>query len=195
MMAWSPEDKEAPLATPIFASELTQHGFLAAAPIPMHWQPGMSLVLTGPCGCGFELPTRIRHLAIIAFGNSAARLMPLILEKDYLDRSVALFANCNLPDLPAEVEINSLDVLTTALDWADFLACDVPLDLLIEFRARMRNSEFESFTGIPGQVLITTAMPCGGVSDCGACAVPVGKSYQFACKDGPVFDLHSLLVI
>ncbi|HSQ25564.1 MAG TPA: hypothetical protein VLM80_00430 [Anaerolineales bacterium] len=192
-MAWSPEDTEAPLATPLFASEFTQRGFLSAAPVSPRWQPGMSLVLTGPCGHGFDLPVGVRCLALAAFGNSAARLLPIILNESREGQSIALFTDCNLPPLPAEVEINPLDALAVILNWADFLVCDMPLNFLAEFRARMMNSDFESITGIPGQVLITTAMPCGGVSDCGACAVPIGKSYQLACKDGPVFDLQELL--
>jgi NAD(P)H-flavin reductase len=36
-------------------------------------------------------------------------------------------------------------------------------------------------------------MPCGGVADCGACAVETRLGWKLACEDGPVFDLIDLL--
>jgi hypothetical protein len=31
------------------------------------------------------------------------------------------------------------------------------------------------------------------MGECGVCAVNLRKGYKLACKDGPVFDLRSLL--
>ena len=38
-------------------------------------------------------------------------------------------------------------------------------------------------------------MPCGGAAECGICAVPFGRGWKLACKDGPVFELNPLLEI
>lgn len=194
MMAWSPDDADASLSVPIFASEYSQQGFLTASPVPAHWQPGMSLSLTGPCGHGFDVPAGVNRLAIAIFGHTAARLLPVILSKTGRERSIALFANCKLPTMPAEVEINPLDTLPVILNWADFLVCDVPLEFLDKFLAKMKLPEPENKLAIPGQVLVSTEMPCGGVAECGACSILVARSYQFVCKDGPVFDLQELLL-
>jgi len=35
-------------------------------------------------------------------------------------------------------------------------------------------------------------MPCGGLGDCGLCAVDLKRGWKLACKDGPVFDLNEL---
>lgn len=193
MMAWSQDYGDTPLAAPVFASEISRQGFLTAAPVPTYWQPGMSLILTGPCGHGFELPIGIRCLAVASFGDSIARLMPLILDSSVQRRSVALFANCRLPSLPAEIEINPLDALPTILNWADFLVCELPLEQLDAFTTNLKALVNERISRIPGQVLVVTDMPCAGVSACGACSILLGKSYQYVCKDGPVFDLRAVM--
>jgi hypothetical protein len=42
------------------------------------------------------------------------------------------------------------------------------------------------------QVLIRTSMPCGGIAECGVCAVPLKSKWKMACKDGPVFEWQAL---
>jgi NAD(P)H-flavin reductase len=42
------------------------------------------------------------------------------------------------------------------------------------------------------EALVLTAMPCGGMAECGVCAVKTAAGWQSACKDGPVFDFASL---
>jgi dihydroorotate dehydrogenase electron transfer subunit len=45
----------------------------------------------------------------------------------------------------------------------------------------------------PAQVLVTSPMPCGGIAECGVCALPLRKKgYVLTCKDGPVFNLNQL---
>jgi dihydroorotate dehydrogenase electron transfer subunit len=38
-----------------------------------------------------------------------------------------------------------------------------------------------------------TEMPCGGLGDCGVCALTSGRAWKLACQDGPVFDIHELI--
>jgi dihydroorotate dehydrogenase electron transfer subunit len=46
--------------------------------------------------------------------------------------------------------------------------------------------------GSEAQVLIHTPVPCGGVADCGVCAVTLRSGWKLACQDGPVFDWREL---
>ena len=41
-----------------------------------------------------------------------------------------------------------------------------------------------------GQALVTLPMPCGGLGECGACAVPIRRGWKLACQDGPVLDVR-----
>ena len=54
VMAWSPEEADAPLATPLFAARIEAGGFQAASPIPGGWEPGTRLQLRGPLGKGLH---------------------------------------------------------------------------------------------------------------------------------------------
>lgn len=192
-MTWSEEEDDAPLATVVFASEISSKGFLTATPVPGCWQPGLHLTLNGPCGHGFEIPSNVRRLAVTAFGKSVARLLPVIKGEYQSSRSVALFADCLLPRLPSDVEVNPLSLFTDAFEWADFLVCDLPTEFIPEFRSELIKNSIDGKPALPGQVLVITSMPCGGISECGACAIQVSHSVKYVCKDGPVFDLQTLL--
>jgi NAD(P)H-flavin reductase len=41
--------------------------------------------------------------------------------------------------------------------------------------------------------LVVAPMPCGGLAECGVCAVTTRRGWKLACKDGPVFDLGELI--
>ena len=110
-----------------------------------------------------------------------------------LDASVALFADCPLPDLPPAVELSPLSSLPEALEWADYLALDLPLQDLPALAARLGLGRGERFQACPAQALLHTAMPCGGMAECGACAVITPRAWKKTCTDGPVFDLNDLL--
>ena len=49
-----------------------------AAPIPISWQPGTILNISQPLGTGFKIPALVKKLGLVALGDSAARLMPLV---------------------------------------------------------------------------------------------------------------------
>ncbi|HBY08103.1 MAG TPA: hypothetical protein DEH22_10080, partial [Chloroflexi bacterium] len=58
---------------------------------------------------------------------------------------------------------------------------------------QMLGLEPQAYLPRPVQALLTLPLPCAGVGECGACAVPLRrKSYALACKDGPVFDLKQV---
>lgn len=191
LLAWSPADGDAPLATALFSAGRSEGGFLAAAPVPRAWEPGTELHLRGPLGHGFSLPAAARRLALAALGESVARLLPLAYQALERDAAVALYAGCPLPSLPSDLEVHPLSALPEALPWADFLALDLPLAALPTLRSALALPPGQRLP-CPGQALLLTPMPCGGLAECGACAVPAGRSWKLACKDGPVFDLKEL---
>jgi hypothetical protein len=94
--------------------------------------------------------------------------------------------------LPEIVEIQPLAVFKDVCKWADFIALDVSRENL--------NGVKELFVGLEqvpaareAQILIRTSMPCGGLAECGVCAVTVRHDWRMACKDGPVFLLKDII--
>lgn len=182
--------EQAILGIPLFLAESLSDGFLASPPIPSDWQPGMPLRLSGPLGKGFHLPQNILRLALVAAGDSAACLLPLVNTDLAKQTAITLFSKIPQPDLPVYLEAYPLTSLSEFSHWADFLAIDLPeerMGWLEELHAILGQ------TNLHGQVLVHSAMPCGGLGACGVCAVPVGRKWKLICSDGPVFDLASLL--
>lgn len=193
LMAWSPEDTDAPLATPLFAARIEAMGFQAASPIPRVWEPGTRLQLRGPHGRGFNPPANLRRLALASLDAGIARLQPLMLGALDQGAAVALFTDHALPNLPSAVEVNPLETLEEALTWADYLALDLS-PLALPGLGGLLGLEREARTlPCPAQALVHLAIPCGGLADCGACGVETRSGWKLACSDGPVFDLINLL--
>jgi hypothetical protein len=191
LFAWAPSDRDAPAGLPLFPVKVTEHGFLAAPPIPPAWSPGTRLIMRGPLGRGFELPASTHRLALAALGDTVGRLLPLAAQAAQNGCAIALFADAPLPSLPASYEAYPSSDLPESLAWADLLAIDLPLQHMVDLRKILGIA-----TGLllpcPAQVLIQVPMPCAGLAECGACAVRTRRGHQLACKDGPVFDLNHL---
>jgi hypothetical protein len=185
------EDNDAELAAWLFSGEVGADGFLALPPIPASWNLGTRLDLWGPLGHGFKLPGHLQRLALVVLGDTAARLLPLIGGGVPSDCSITLFMDAPLFQLPSSLEAYPLRSLPEMLDWAQFLALDVPLECLSGLRAVMG---LEAGQGLPcpAQVLVHAPMPCAGLADCGVCAVSARRGWKLVCKDGPVFDLDQL---
>jgi hypothetical protein len=191
------------LPAPVFNAGSVPGGFLIAPPIPSTWQPGTALSLRGPLGRGFTLPMSARRVALVALADTTLRLKPLLGAALEQNASVVLVSDLELPDLPPEVEIQPVSTLAEVARWADYLAIDVERESLPGLRELMGFSgqtrvKFESQAVSPWQalgskeVLVATPMPCGGMAECGVCAVTVRRGWKMACKDGPVFDLNAL---
>lgn len=192
LQARDAHDEQASLGTPLFLVEPARQGFWAAPLHPVRWSPGTRLELVGPLGHGFALPGDIRRLGLAACGDTVARLLPLLAHSKPARAAMTLFTDLPLPALPAAVEVYPLASLKEALDWPDQLVLDVPLERMEAIRQVLGISH-GSILPCPAQVLVTASMPCAGLADCGACAVPGRRGWKLACKDGPVFDLRSLL--
>jgi len=179
------------LGVPLFAIEKSHHGFWAAPLYPITWTPGTTLDLVGPLGHGFDLPHNLQRLGLVAMGETVSRLMLLIHRTAQTKGGMTLFTDLTLPMLPTALEIYPLASMKEALDWPDFMALDVPLRRMVELRDVLGLS-YGTGLPCPAQVLVTTPIPCAGIAQCGACAVPSRRGWKLVCEDGPVFELNSL---
>ncbi len=121
-----------------------------------------------------------------ALGDTVERLTVLLPQVLAGSCAVAVCVDCAVPVLPPDVEIYPLDSVTEVLPWADFVVLDVPLGAFERLKALLASPL------PPGQVLVETAMPCGGLGECGACAVQGRHGSKLVCRDGPVFSLGEL---
>jgi hypothetical protein len=138
------------------------------------------------------MPAGVRRIALVAMGNTAARLRSVVDLSIRRDIAVALFTDQALASLPAQVEVNPLSALTDALAWADFIIIDVPLNQLSHMRSALGLSS-DALLPFPGQALVVAPMPCAGLAECGVCALPVQRGWKLLCKEGPVVELNGLL--
>jgi NAD(P)H-flavin reductase len=180
-----------PLPVPLFYTDSAPQGFVAAAPMTAAWGPGRTLSLQGPLGRGFSLPLAARRVGLVAYDDSPARLRGLIRPALKQDAGVALVCNSAPEDLPDDVEVQPLSALNDILEWADYAAFDVARENLYQFREELEK-QHQLTAGMGAQVLIRTAIPCGGIAECGVCAVTLKLEWKLACKDGPVFDWRDL---
>jgi len=179
-------------ATPLFLADSWSQGFLAAPPYPGSWRPGSELSLFGPLGQSFHLPADIQRLALIALGDTNARLLPLASSSRSDRYSITLFSDAPLAELPPDLEAYPLQDLQESLSWADFYAVEAPLDRLESLVEHFSNTA-QGLPALRGQVLVQACMPCSTLGECGVCAVKVKRSWKLTCKDGPVFDLQGIL--
>jgi NAD(P)H-flavin reductase len=191
LQAIDPRDQDAALPWVVFPSEIEPGSFVAAAPIPSIWTPGTELSLRGPLGRGFKLPQAARHIALASLGENVGRLLPLVDAVLSRDASTALFTNAPLPYLSASLEIYPLTALPEALPWADFLALDLPLQMLAGLRNCLGLAHNQALV-CPAQALILTPMPCAAAAGCGVCAFMTRGGWKLACQDGPVFNLNEI---
>ena len=183
------DGSDSPLPAPLFYTDSAPQGFVAAAPLNASWSPGVSLQLRGPLGRGFNLPLAARRVGLVALDGSAALLRGLIQPALKQDAAVVLVSNSAPDNLPDDVEIQPLSALGEVLAWADYVGFDIARENLQQLRQQL---ERRNMAGMGAQVLIRTPVPCGGIADCGVCAVALKSEWKMACKDGPVFDWGEL---
>ena len=201
------DGSDSPLADSVFIAKSFAGGFIAAPPAAASWIPGTRLHLRGPLGHGFTLPASARRIALVSFdaqrtsaGDSPRRLLALLDTAFKQDASVTLVCENPPDDLPLQVEVQPMRTLADVCNWADYIACDTARESLSELRERLRNGSRSQVRAV-AQVLVRTPMPCGGLAECGVCAIEAHAAlslskrggYQLVCKDGPVFDLDQLM--
>jgi NAD(P)H-flavin reductase len=169
-------------------------GGLSVGPVPGHWQPGDRLDCMPPKGHRFQIPMSGRHVGLLAYQVPPTRLLALAEQIRSNKAAAALFCEPSPTDalltaIPADMEVSPVSILLDNLDWPDYLAVDLQLEDLPQLTDLIQPNTLRC----EGQVLIRTAMPCGGVAECGVCALKTRSGWQLACDDGPVFDLHEVL--
>jgi NAD(P)H-flavin reductase len=194
------DDSDTPLPVPVFSAQSNLQDFLTASPLPITWNPGTRLYLRGPLGHGFALPTSAQRVALVAWDNYSARLAPLMNLAYKQEAAVTLVSDTQPEDLPLQVEVQPFSSLDEVVKWADYIAVDVERESLHGLRERFGLGHQAkgrvgsgSFILNEMQILVSTPMPCGGVAECGMCAVHVKHRWKMACKDGPVFALKDLI--
>jgi hypothetical protein len=130
-------------------------------------------------------------VALISYDDAPVRLRGLIRPALRQNASVVLVCSGTVDSFPDEVEVQPLASVFDALQWADYAAIDIGRERLPELKQRI--FEQRKAASLPTvEVLIRTPMPCGGIADCGVCAVVTKSSWQMACKDGPVFNWNDV---
>ncbi len=185
------DDSDSPLPVPLFYTDSAPDSFLAAPPIPDSWNPGQELALRGPLGRGFDLPSSARKVALVAFDDSLARLRGLIKPSLRQGAAVVVVSDFESDHLPDEVEAQPLSALEEIMAWADYAAFDAARVNLIKLRERLGMLKQAGVTR-EAEILVRTPVPCGGVAECGVCAVNVKSGWKMGCKDGPVFNWNEL---
>jgi hypothetical protein len=183
---------DSPLAVPIFFSDSAPNGFRAAPFLPLAWTLGTQLNLRGPLGHGFSIPAFAHKVALITFDESPARLHGLISIALKQDAEVVLVSNMVLDDMPEAVEIQPSQALTDIYQWADYAAFDVARENLNQL-GEMLGEQEQAKAPREAQVLVRAPMPCGALAECGVCALTIRHEWKMICKDGPVFELNSIL--
>ena len=184
-------ESDSPLPVPIFYTDSAPQGFIASTPIPDSWVPGQDIYLRGPLGRGFGLPLSARRVALVAFDDSPVRLHGLIQPALSQDAAVVFISDSRLDHLPDEVEVQPIPALAEIIEWADYVAFDIARENLPKLRERFFTGMQTKFP-FEAQILVRTSVPCGGIAECGVCAVTVKSDWKMACKDGPVFDWKEL---
>jgi len=180
-----------PLAVPVFFSDSAPNGFRSAPYLPLSWTPGTQLDLRGPLGHGFSLPAFARKVALIAFDDSFERMRGLIPMALRQEAEIVLVCKDIVERMTEAVEVQPLQALMDIYRWADYAAFDVARENLQALRELLEKT---SQAGKPRetQLLVRTAMPCGGLAECGICALTIKHEWKMACKDGPVFEISTI---
>lgn len=169
------------------------NAMLHLAPCPSDWQAGSHILIRGPFGNGFHLPEEAHRVALFDWEGLAPFLLPLMQQAIHQRAAVVLYTRIPPSPLPPEVEVLPLETLSESFTWCDYLAGIVRRESLSEF---FHSTGWKRQSHLPAhaEVLIYTPMPCGGLADCGVCAVPGKRGWALTCKDGPVFSLQQLEV-
>ncbi len=179
-------DSSSILPVPIFHTDSAALGFIG--PAQETWKPGDMLSLRGPLGHGFSLPASARKIGLIAYDSPPSRLRSLAAPAIQQGSSVVLLCDSSADHLPDEVEVQPVSALGEIMQWADFIALDIARENLKEFLEKWTPRSLRGGS----QVLVRAPMPCGGMAECGICALTTRSEWKMVCKDGPVFDLRGI---
>ena len=194
-----------PVREPLFAAGRGEGTFEVLLPEAdaAAFQPGASVNLIGPLGRGFEVPSTVRRILLVADIPHLPVLLPLACRSDgAVDLSLLLIAPSDaelypIPLLPPELELQLVadaraleDDLRELALWAGTICLAARPEFYRPLAEVVREERIGGSAGF-AQALIVPPMACG-VGACGGCAVAVAGGFKLACTDGPVFDLLEL---
>jgi dihydroorotate dehydrogenase electron transfer subunit len=184
------------LSTPVFVSGIREHGLQLAGPLPAAWTVGTRLAVRGPLGHGFKLPASAHHIVLASLTNHGSRLGLLVetaLSQEAFAQEISIVFCGDSPasGFPSAVEVLPLESLPDLLAWTDYFALDAAGDQASAIRKLLHLLPGQRCPAL-AQVLVETPLACGGLAECGLCAVETRRGWKLACEDGPVFDLDEL---
>lgn len=191
MLAHKPASNS-PLPVALFPASVSSNGFRCAPPIPSDWQPSDVINLRGVLGHGFSIPVSAKKIALIAYEESIARLQGLIPLALKQNAEIVVVCDSKEIDLPEVIEIQPMQALDEILKWADYVAIDVARENLNQLKEKL-GLQNQASNKVEAQVLIYTSMPCGGIAECGVCALSLNHEWKMICKEGPVFSVPQVL--
>lgn len=187
------------LAETAFPTDLPGKNTLALDHIPVHWLPADEVQVYGALGNGFTLPPAAHNVVLASLDGGVERLLPLA--NLALAQGAAVVVS--MPAIPADnlspaIEVQPINALPDLLNWADYLALDIQANQLPElhalFAGRLHSNPISRSLLATCQVLVRTAMPCAGKSDCAICGIQTShRKLSLVCKDGPVYSLKDLI--
>jgi hypothetical protein len=174
-----------PLPVPLFYTDSAPDSFICAPPVRDSWSVGQGLFLRGPLGRGFTIPAAAQKIALIAYDDAPWRLRGLI--RSLLTRNAAVVVLCDelFDSLPDEVEIQPVSAMDEIVKWADYAAFDVARENLFQLHERLGVLR-QAAVKCEAEILIRAPMPCGGIAECGVCAINVKSGWRMVCREGPV---------
>lgn len=178
----------------LFPRASTGRSLVMDGPVPEGWEIGMALDMRGPLGRGFHIPAAVRKIAIVEIQrhmHATAFFQPWMESFSAAGGELVFYSPNQPAGLPSAVEGLPLEQAAEAWKWADYLVADVDLVDLGRFLRILMNNPSARLPD-RAEVLVRTAMPCGGTAECGVCAVKTVKGFRLACKHGPVFPLAEL---
>lgn len=194
LQAFNPAEPDTPAAVTLYPGglpepDLAPSRWTTAPTIPITWNPSDQVLLRGPLGNGFSIPSGPARVALAAFGDLADYLLPVAGQVLAAKGEVALFTDSSFPQLPASIEVNPLSTLAEGIGWADYLASCTALQMVPETRSILRKMGARPNS----EVLVLSPMPCGALAACGICAFKSGDGKsRLVCEEGPVIPWQYL---
>lgn len=177
---------------------------------PLRWPRETTLNVLGPIGRPFTVDGRTRRALLVGAGSGVGPL--LMLARTLVERDVEVsFVGQRETDgssmpgtlLPPEAEYALAGDTRTRgdalwptverlLPWADQLYLGVPESYLAEVLTLLRRRLLRLHRGFAQALIAPGLLPCG-TGACDLCTVGTRDGYRRLCREGPVFDLLSLV--
>ncbi len=193
LLAQALNQANAPIPAPVYLAASSPKGFYAANPYPVAWHPGTTLALKGPLGHGFSMPPAARKVLLASWSQSPGRVLALLEACRRQKAEIVWISATPLEQIPLSVEILPPAALPQAAQWADYAALDIPHSQLGQTFTNPLWLDAQPFLAGYAQIFLETPVSCGGIAECGVCAVRAQQGLRLACKDGPVFNLSEIV--